>query len=348
MIRYDLVDAFALLLLAIGVAALAWGIHLHPPASFNELFINQYSDWTSGLVIDGVLLLVLNRVIHRHERKRVVSQVASLSNEFALDAVRRCRAEGWLHDGTMEAERFTKARLSTADLSDAKLRKVDLRFADLTGTDLTHADLHKANLAGANLSGADLRWSDLSDADLSWADLRGALLDGASLTGARTAFTSIDPEHREFGGFPGAVVGGFLAPEQVALVKAGFNSLLNRGDAPILRFYENLFATAPALRTLFATDIERQARKFLQSLKVIVSGLSATEKAAPVLQKLGERHKGYGVQASHYDEVGRALIATLAETLGPDFSGEMREAWIAAFNLISSLMRGGTHATSAT
>lgn len=337
--KFDLVDAFAFALLAFGVGLMVWGIGLDPPGSINELVLGHFGDWTSGLIIDGVLLLVINQVIHSHERRRVISQVASLSNEFALDAVRRCREEGWLHDGTMESGRFAKARLATADLSEARLSGADLTFADLTGSDLTHSDLRGCDFRGANLSECDLRWSDLSNSDLSWADLRSAQLDGARLEGAITKLTSVDPEHLQVADLEGVVVGGFLTARQVDLVKAGFSELLSGGDAPMVRFYQRLFERAPELKDLFSQDIERQARKFVQSLRVIVGGLSSTEKAAPVLQRLGQRHQGYGVQSDHYAIVGRALIDTIEAELGDGFTDEMRESWVAAFDLVASLMQ---------
>ena len=139
--KFDVVDGFALVLLAVGLGLFGWGVYAGPPASFSDLVLIHFGDWTPGLVIDAVLLLVINRVIHNHERKRVISQVGSLSNEFALDAVRRCREEGWLHTGIMAGGTFAKARLATADLSDARLTGVDLSFADLSRADLTHADL---------------------------------------------------------------------------------------------------------------------------------------------------------------------------------------------------------------
>jgi hemoglobin-like flavoprotein len=69
-----------------------------------------------------------------------------------------------------------------------------------------------------------------------------------------------------------------------ALVDSSFKALLTKGDTAFVRFYERLFDAEPAFRQMFSSSVERQARKFLQSLKVIVSSLSAPEKAAPVLQ----------------------------------------------------------------
>jgi hemoglobin-like flavoprotein len=337
--KFDLVDLLAVTLLLAGVGLFAWGLQLDPPATAQELVSVTFGDWTPGLVIDGALLFILNRVIHSHERKRVISQVASLSNEFALDAVRRCRDEGWLQDGTLANKGFVKARLASADLSDAKLAGVDLSFANLAGADLTYAELRGANLKGANLAGADLRWADLSAANLDWADLRSAELDGVELVGVSAEFASVDSHYAETAEFRNAVVGGFLSVQQVALVTSSFELVLRAGDSVIVGFYGRLFETAPEFKQLFTTDVNRQARKFLQSLKMIVGSLASTERAAPVLHRLGDRHRGYGVKPEDYDVVGGVLIETLQETLGDEFTTEIREAWTAAFSLISSLMR---------
>jgi hemoglobin-like flavoprotein len=338
--RLDSIDLLAFALLGVGLLLLAWGWVLETPASAGAAVVRHYGDWTPGLIIDAVLLLVLNRIIHQHERRRVINQVGSLSNEFALDAVRRCRDEGWLHDGAMARRRFAKARLADADLSDAMLAGADFSFADLSGCDLTHANLRRACLRGANLTGADLRWADLGGAALEWADLRGAHLDGTDLTGSEAAFTSVDPEQAERPEFADAIAGGFLSDRQQQLVRSTFDMLVAKGDAAIVSFYDRLFATAPELRAMFTGDIQRQARKFLQSLRVIVNSLACTERTVPVLQRLGERHRGYGVATDHYRIAGRVLLATLREVLEDAFDAEVEQAWRDAYHLIASIMGG--------
>ena len=315
-----------------------WGLYLEPPESVEELVLSHFGDWSPGFFIDGLLLLVINRVIHANERKRVISQVGSLSNEFALDAVRRCREEDWLNSGIMEHEQLTKARLSTADLSGAKLAGADLSFADLSIADLTHADLQEANLTGANLSGSDLRWANLTGANLQWSDLRSAQLEGAMLDNIKVTFAAVDAEYATNPMFQDAVAGGLLSTRQVELVKSSFDRLLSLGAPAIVRFYEKLFTAAPDLQEMFSPDIDRQARKFLQSLKLIVTSLSSTERAASVLQRLGDRHRGYGVKSDHYDIVGTVLVETLDELLADASTEEVLEAWRSAFRLIASIM----------
>jgi hemoglobin-like flavoprotein len=47
------------------------------------------------------------------------------------------------------------------------------------------------------------------------------------------------------------------------------------------------------------------------------------------VQDLGRRHTGYGVRDEHYDLVAEALMWALDKGLGPDFTPEVKDAWIA-------------------
>jgi uncharacterized protein YjbI with pentapeptide repeats len=336
--RFDLIDGIAVLLIAAGLALFTYGLSLNPPGSFEELVQIHFGDWTPGFVVDGMLLLVINRVIHMHERRRIISQVASLSNEFALDAVRRCRDEGWLQNGAMRLKNYDNARLATADISDAQLQRTSFRFADMSSADLTHADLSGADLTGTSFSDADLRWANLSNACLAWTDLRGAQLDGAILEGADWAHASIDEDVAAGHGIRRAKVGGFLTDRQRELIETSFEKFRNSGDSASVRFYEKLFQDAPSVRQMFPGDVAKQARKFMQSLTVIVGSLSSTDRTTRMLKRLGERHRGYGVESSHYPIVGQVLVATLKCELPGEFDAELEEAWLAAFELISSAM----------
>ncbi len=339
----DLIDVLALILISVGFALFAYGLSLDPPSSMPELIVDHFGDWSPTFIVDGVLLLIINRVIHINERRRVISQVASLSNDFALDAVRRCRDEGWLKSGVMRNKGFESACLANADLSGSNLAGARITFADLSRADLTHADLRGADLRGTTLNGADLRWADLSSACLQWSDLRSALLDGARLDGVTADFAFIDKSQSAIPELGNAVVGGFLTERQIDLVRSGFQQFEAKGVSGAIRFYERLFELAPHLRKLFPDDVNEQARKFLQALKVIVSSLSSTERTVRMLQRLGDRHKDYGVKTSYYEVVGEALLGTLADALGDEFTDEAREAWTAAFRLISAAMTSASN-----
>jgi hemoglobin-like flavoprotein len=77
----------------------------------------------------------------------------------------------------------------------------------------------------------------------------------------------------------------------------------------------------------------------MQALRFAVDCLEQPRELQCVLQSLGRRHAHYGVQERHYDTVGLALIDTLGQLLGPIFTAEAREAWLALYTQIADSMK---------
>ena len=123
------------------------------------------------------------------------------------------------------------------------------------------------------------------------------------------------------------------------LIQQSFSLLAPRTDRVAELFYGRLFELEPDLRALFSTDLRQQGRKLIQTLAVVVVGLDHFERMVPVLQELGRRHVGYGALKQHYALVEDALIWTLAETLGDEFTAEARRAWTTVYGLLSATMQ---------
>jgi hypothetical protein len=111
------------------------------------------------------------------DRQAVIRQLGSPSHDFAIEAVRIARYEGWLVDGSLEG----------ADLEDANLARAYLVDADLGQANLARAILRSAILRSAKLERAILRRAILIDAHLEYAFLRRAHLEDAILTQAHLA-----------------------------------------------------------------------------------------------------------------------------------------------------------------
>jgi nitric oxide dioxygenase len=58
----------------------------------------------------------------------------------------------------------------------------------------------------------------------------------------------------------------------------------------------------------------------------------------PAVRDLGRRHGGYGVKPGHYATVGDALLSTLEQGLGAEFTPARRDAWAAAYGLLADVM----------
>ena len=124
-------------------------------------------------------------------------------------------------------------------------------------------------------------------------------------------------------------------------MQRSFDNVKPIAHAAGMLFYQRLFEVEPSLRRMFRAAPEDQAHKLMQVLAVAVSSLNRVEQLVPVLEEMGSRHAAYGVRDEHYDTVGACLLWTLEQGLGAGFTEEVREAWTAAYDLLSGVMKRG-------
>ena len=130
-----------------------------------------------------------------------------------------------------------------------------------------------------------------------------------------------------------------MTPDQIAIVKTSFASVLPISDKAGMLFYDRLFTVNPSLRPLFKGDIAAQSKTLMRMIATAVNGLDRLETIVPAVQALGIRHAGYGVVEANYQTVGESLLWTLQQGLGPAFTPEVSEAWAAAYALLSETMK---------
>jgi hemoglobin-like flavoprotein len=132
-----------------------------------------------------------------------------------------------------------------------------------------------------------------------------------------------------------------MSPQQIDLVQRSFNEVKPIAAAAAELFYRRLFMLDPSLRPLFKGEMTKQGQMLMSMIGAAVAGLRNLEKLAPVVRQLGARHAGYGVRTEHYATVGNALMWTLDEGLGDKFTPQVRDAWAAAYDLLSEVMQLG-------
>jgi len=130
-----------------------------------------------------------------------------------------------------------------------------------------------------------------------------------------------------------------MTPEQGQLVRLSFVQVMDRKQDVGRIFYDRLFAIAPDLRPLFKNDIDQQAQKLMDMLALAIGHLKNPTGLSVMLEGLGRRHVGYGVQDQHYAIVGEALIWSLQKALGADFTPPLRDAWIALYTVAANTMK---------
>ncbi len=127
---------------------------------------------------------------------------------------------------------------------------------------------------------------------------------------------------------------------QVALVQGTFEQAAKLGGDKIAEiFYAELFAIDPSLRRLFKSPMAEQGKKLIATLAFVIRSLHQPDKILGPAKALAVKHLDYGVEARHYVLVGNALLRTLNKGLGPQFTPEVRAAWVAAYQLVADVMR---------
>lgn len=133
---------------------------------------------------------------------------------------------------------------------------------------------------------------------------------------------------------------------QVELVQSSWQHVAPQAEEAMAIFYGHLFDIAPQLKALFRSNPKEQNRKAAAMMNFIVRSLNRPDALLPGAKALGERHVGYGVRDEHYDTVGQALLWTLAKGLGPVFTPEVKQAWIAAYAELCATMKDAARAVA--
>ena len=130
-----------------------------------------------------------------------------------------------------------------------------------------------------------------------------------------------------------------MTPDSQRLVRESFAKVAPIAPAAAAMFYDRLFVLDPSLRPLFKGDMDEQGRKLMTMIGTAVANLHRLDAVVRTVRDLGRRHAGYGVQPSHYNTVASALLWTLEQGLGDDFTPATRQAWIECYTVLAGTMQ---------
>jgi hemoglobin-like flavoprotein len=131
-----------------------------------------------------------------------------------------------------------------------------------------------------------------------------------------------------------------LTLEQKEIVRSTWAMVRPISNDAARLFYNRLFEIDPSTKQLFAqTNMAEQGKKLMQMMQVVVANLDKLESVQTAVEHLGRRHAEYGVKEEHYDSVGKALLWTLEQGLGEQFTPEAKEAWSETYGLLTTIMK---------
>ncbi len=129
-----------------------------------------------------------------------------------------------------------------------------------------------------------------------------------------------------------------MTPEQKKIVRDSFSEHSEKSDKIANDFYDALFEIAPEVKPLFKSSMDEQKRKLMVSLQMVVMSFDGSSGMQESIENMALRHVAYGVKEEHYVPVGQALIMALEKTMGNAFTPEVKEAWVAAYKMLSETM----------
>jgi hemoglobin-like flavoprotein len=90
--------------------------------------------------------------------------------------------------------------------------------------------------------------------------------------------------------------------------------------------------------------MNEQGKRLMQMIGIAVSSLKNPTAILEPVRELGRRHKSYHVTDAHYDTVGAALLWTLGQGLGEQFTPDVESAWTAAYVFLANEMKAAANA----
>jgi hemoglobin-like flavoprotein len=128
----------------------------------------------------------------------------------------------------------------------------------------------------------------------------------------------------------------------VALLRSSFELVLERNPELTKRFYDILFEKYPQAKPLFSRNARNKQEEMLaKALVAVIDHLEDAPWLKETLSALGTKHKEYGVTAEMYGWVGDALLTTLGEAAGKEWTPALKSNWTEAYGAIASMMQAG-------
>ena len=131
-----------------------------------------------------------------------------------------------------------------------------------------------------------------------------------------------------------------MTPERIARVRSSFSEVSARPRALASRFYEELFASAPALPAPFPADMTSLQGHFEAALALVIRNLEDVDALQESLRDLGAQHVHWGAKPKDYFLVREALIRAI-RSASSAWNDDLENDWRRAITAIAVPMLQG-------
>jgi nitric oxide dioxygenase len=130
-----------------------------------------------------------------------------------------------------------------------------------------------------------------------------------------------------------------MTPEQIQIVRLTLAQATSDHQALGREFYQRLLIIAPDLRMRFHGDISDESAKLKDALKLAFGALSDLPFLVATLEALAARGVGRQLTDQHCRAIGKSLLWAVERRIGPAFTPQVCNAWIAFLAVVVSVLR---------
>jgi hemoglobin-like flavoprotein len=137
-----------------------------------------------------------------------------------------------------------------------------------------------------------------------------------------------------------------MTSPQIKLVQTSWARIAPSADQVAVLFYDRLFEIAPETESLFPPDRFELGKTLMQMLGVVIKGLPNIGDLPLALQQISEKHADTAILLAHDGAAREALLWTLHQGLGDDFTSDLEQAWRNVFAVLAATMTESPAATA--
>lgn len=130
-----------------------------------------------------------------------------------------------------------------------------------------------------------------------------------------------------------------MTPEEMQMVRLSFAHAMADRLAVEREFYRRLLTIAPDLAARFHGDVEAESAKLQDTLSLAFGALVDMRFLVATLEGLARRGIGRGLSERHFRAIAKSMLWAVEKRIGPAFTPQVCDAWIALFAVVVSVLR---------
>ena len=121
-------------------------------------------------------------------------------------------------------------------------------------------------------------------------------------------------------------------------IRFSFNAISPHADVLAERFFARLLTVQPSLRALLPRDHWQRSHDLITLLGMVVKNANRPEQIQHALMDFGAKAQRVGIMPQQYGMARRALLDSMKDVLGADWTEGVESDWTDLLNTVASVV----------